>query len=100
MVEYRRNQKQLDETPAPAGDRLDVERCQQLPGQALDRQQRVLDTHLAHPILQAAGLSTLATWIVPDAIEAALTAEQIGYPAAVKLRSPTSPTNPMYTVSC
>ena len=40
----------------------------------------VLDTHLAHPILQAAGLSTLATWIVSDAIEAALTAEQIGYP--------------------
>ncbi len=89
MVEYRRNQKQLMETPASLqGDRLDVERCQQLLGQALERQQRVLDTHLAHPILQAAGLSTLATWIVSDAIEAALTAEQIGYPVAVKLRSP------------
>ncbi|MDX7789027.1 bifunctional acetate--CoA ligase family protein/GNAT family N-acetyltransferase [Aeromonas caviae] len=89
MVEYRRNQKQLMETPASLqGDRLDVERCQQLLGQALDRQQRVLDTHLAHPILQATGLSTLATWIVSDAIEAALTAEQIGYPVAVKLRSP------------
>ncbi|MCY9815647.1 bifunctional acetate--CoA ligase family protein/GNAT family N-acetyltransferase [Aeromonas caviae] len=89
MVEYRRNQKQLMETPASLqGDRLDVERCQQLLGQALDRQQRVLDTHLAHPILQAAGLSTLATWIVSDAIEAALTAEQIGYPVVVKLRSP------------
>lgn len=89
MVEYRRNQKQLMETPASLqGDRLDVERCQQLLGQALERQQRVLDTHLAHPILQATGLSTLATWIVSDAIEAALTAEQIGYPVAVKLRSP------------
>ncbi len=89
MVEYRRNQKQLMETPASLqGDRLDVERCQQLLGQALERQQRVLDTHLAHPILQAAGLSTLATWIVSDAIEAALTAEQIGYPVVVKLRSP------------
>lgn len=89
MVEYRRNQKQLMETPASLqGDRLDVERCQQLLGQALERQQRVLDTHLAHSILQAAGLSTLATWIVSDAIEAALTAEQIGYPVAVKLRSP------------
>ena len=89
MVEYRRNQKQLMETPASLhGDRLDVERCQQLLRQALDRQQRVLDTHLAHaPILQAAGLSTLSTWIVSDAIEAALTAEQIGYPVAVKLRS-------------
>lgn len=89
MVEYRRNQKQLMETPASLqGDRLDVERCQQLFRQALDRKQRVLDTHLAQPIMQAAGLSTLSTWIVSDAIEAALTAEQIGYPVAVKLRSP------------
>ncbi|WP_439843093.1 bifunctional acetate--CoA ligase family protein/GNAT family N-acetyltransferase [Aeromonas taiwanensis] len=89
MVEYRRNQKQLMETPASLhGDRLDVERCQQLLQQALERQQRVLDTHLVQPIMQAAGLSTLATWIVTDSIEAALTAEQIGYPVAVKLRSP------------
>ncbi|MGE6234249.1 GNAT family N-acetyltransferase [Aeromonas media] len=89
MVEYRRNQKQLMETPASLqGDRLDVERCQQLLRQALDRKQQVLDTHLAQPIMQAAGLSTLSTWIVSDAIEAALTAEQIGYPVAVKLRSP------------
>ena len=89
MVEYRRNQKQLMETPASLqGDRLDAERCQQLLRQALDRKQRVLDTHLAQPIMQAAGLSTLSTWIVSDAIEAALTAEQIGYPVAVKLRSP------------
>ncbi|MBP4042083.1 bifunctional acetate--CoA ligase family protein/GNAT family N-acetyltransferase [Aeromonas sp. SrichE-2G] len=89
MVEYRRNQKQLMETPASLhGDRLDIERCQQLLQQALDRQQRVLDTHLVQPIMQAAGLSTLATWIVTDSIEAALTAEQIGYPVAVKLRSP------------
>ncbi len=89
MVEYRRNQKQLMETPASLqGDRLDAERCQQLLHQALDRKQRILDTHLAQPIMQAAGLSTLSTWIVSDAIEAALTAEQIGYPVAVKLRSP------------
>ena len=89
MVEYRRNQKQLMETPASLqAGQLDVERCQQLIQQALDRKQRVLDTHLVHPIMQAAGLSTLPTWIVSDAIEAALTAEQIGYPVAVKLRSP------------
>lgn len=89
MVEYRRNQKQLMETPASLQTgQLDVERCQQLIRQALDRKQRVLDTHLVHPIMQAAGLSTLPTWIVSDAIEAALTAEQIGYPVAVKLRSP------------
>lgn len=89
MVEYRRNQKQLMETPASLqGDRLDVLRCQQLIRQAQARGQLVLDTHLAQPIMQAAGLATLSTWIVSDASEAALTAEQIGYPVAVKLRSP------------
>ncbi|MBR7630867.1 bifunctional acetate--CoA ligase family protein/GNAT family N-acetyltransferase [Aeromonas popoffii] len=89
MVEYRRNQKQLMETPASLqGDKLNVELCQQLIRQALERKQLTLDTHLVHPILQAAGLSTLPTWIVSDAIEATLTAEQIGYPVAVKLRSP------------
>lgn len=89
MVEYRRNQKQLMETPASLqGDKLNAELCQQLIRQALERKQRTLDTHLVHPILQAAGLSTLPTWIVSDAIEATLTAEQIGYPVAVKLRSP------------
>lgn len=89
MVEYRRNQKQLMETPASLqGDKLNVELCQQLIRQALERKQLTLDTHLVQPILQAAGLSTLPTWIVSDAIEATLTAEQIGYPVAVKLRSP------------
>ncbi|WDL82726.1 bifunctional acetate--CoA ligase family protein/GNAT family N-acetyltransferase [Aeromonas bestiarum] len=89
MVEYRRNQKQLMETPASLqGDKLNIELCQQLIRQALERKQLTLDTHLVHPILQAAGLSTLPTWIVSDAIEATLTAEQIGYPVAVKLRSP------------
>ncbi|MGV2705326.1 UNVERIFIED_CONTAM: bifunctional acetate--CoA ligase family protein/GNAT family N-acetyltransferase [Aeromonas salmonicida] len=89
MVEYRRNQKQLMETPASLqGDKLNVELCQQLIRQALERKQLTLDTHLVQPILQAAGLTTLPTWIVSDAIEATLTAEQIGYPVAVKLRSP------------
>ncbi|WP_265458517.1 bifunctional acetate--CoA ligase family protein/GNAT family N-acetyltransferase [Aeromonas salmonicida] len=89
MVEYRRNQKQLMETPASLqGDKLDIELCQQLIRQALERKQLTLDTHLVQPILQAAGLATLPTWIVSDAIEATLTAEQIGYPVAVKLRSP------------
>ncbi|ATL97809.1 TPA: bifunctional acetate--CoA ligase family protein/GNAT family N-acetyltransferase [Aeromonas bestiarum] len=89
MVEYRRNQKQLMETPASLqGDKLNAELCQLLIRQALERKQLTLDTHLVHPILQAAGLSTLPTWIVSDAIEATLTAEQIGYPVAVKLRSP------------
>ena len=89
MVEYRRNQKQLMETPASLqGDRVDLALCKKLIQQALERKQLRLDTHLVQPLLQASGLATLPTWIVTDAIEATLTAEQIGYPVAVKLRSP------------
>jgi acetyltransferase len=88
MVEYRRNQKQLMETPASLqGDKVDLALCKKLIQQALTRNQFKLDTHLVQPLLQASGLATLPTWIVTDAIEATLTAEQIGYPVAVKLRS-------------
>ncbi|MGY3929164.1 bifunctional acetate--CoA ligase family protein/GNAT family N-acetyltransferase [Aeromonas simiae] len=88
MVEYGRNQRQLMETPATLEGSLDVEACARLIHQAHERQQHRLDTHLAQPLLAAAGLTTLDTWIVGDAIEATLTAEQLGYPVALKLRSP------------
>ena len=45
MVEYRRNQKQLMETPASLhGNQLNVELCQQLIHQAQERKQLRLDT--------------------------------------------------------
>ncbi|SIR26269.1 acetyltransferase [Aeromonas sp. RU39B] len=88
MVEYGRNQRQLMETPATLEGALDQEACARLLQQARERQQHRLDTHLARPLLAAAGLTTLDTWIVGDAIEATLTADQLGYPVALKLRSP------------
>ncbi|ALV91312.1 MULTISPECIES: bifunctional acetate--CoA ligase family protein/GNAT family N-acetyltransferase [Pantoea] len=92
QVEYRRNQKQLRETPAlPVGLTQNSAQAHQLIQQALDHGITTLDTHEVQPVLQAYGLSTLPTWIASDSQEAASIADQIGYPVALKLRSPDIP---------
>ncbi|ANI31090.1 protein acetyltransferase [Yersinia entomophaga] len=92
MVEYRRNQKQLKETPAlPVGLTANTTHVHQLIRQALAEGTTQLDTHEVQPILQAYGLSILPTWIASDSVEAVHIAEQIGYPVAIKLRSPDIP---------
>mgnify|MGYP001120536752 FL=1 len=92
MVEYRRNQKQLRETPAlPASLKQDTAYAHQLIQQALDDGATQLDTHEVQAILQAYGLTTLPTWIAGDSAEAVHIAGQIGYPVALKLRSPDIP---------
>ncbi|WP_262265142.1 bifunctional acetate--CoA ligase family protein/GNAT family N-acetyltransferase [Pantoea dispersa] len=89
QVEYRRNQKQLRETPAlPLGLTQNSAEAHQLLQQALDSGIITLDTHEVQPILQAYGLATLPTWIASDSQSAAKIADQIGYPVALKLRSP------------
>ncbi|WP_394521733.1 protein acetyltransferase [Pantoea sp. SGAir0184] len=89
QVEYRRNQKQLRETPAlPLGLTQNSAEAHQLLQQALDSGITTLDTHEVQPILQAYGLATLPTWITSDSQSAAKIADQIGYPVALKLRSP------------
>ncbi len=92
MVEYRRNQKQLRETPAlPASLAAKTSDVHELIQQALQDGATSLDTHEVRPILQAYGLNTLPTWIASDSAEAVHIAEQIGYPVALKLRSPDIP---------
>ncbi|MDF7632005.1 bifunctional acetate--CoA ligase family protein/GNAT family N-acetyltransferase [Erwiniaceae bacterium L1_55_4] len=92
QVEYRRNQKQLRETPAlPIGLTQNSAQAHQLIQQALDQGINTLDTHEVQPVLQAYGLSTLPTWIASDSREAATIADQIGYPVALKLRTPDIP---------
>jgi len=59
--------------------------------QALQEGVTRLDTHEVSPILAAYGLATLPTWIASDSAEAVHIAEQIGYPVALKLRSPDIP---------
>ncbi|AHM72485.1 bifunctional acetate--CoA ligase family protein/GNAT family N-acetyltransferase [Yersinia hibernica] len=89
MVEYRRNQKQLKETPAlPMGLTDNTAHVHQLIRQALAEGTTQLDTHEVQPILEAYGLNMLPTWIASDSVEAVHIAEQLGYPVAIKLRSP------------
>ncbi|MBN3065995.1 bifunctional acetate--CoA ligase family protein/GNAT family N-acetyltransferase [Pectobacterium aquaticum] len=91
-VEYRRNQKQLKETPAlPLNLGINASQAHALIHQALSDGVTQLDTHEVQPILQAYGLDTLPTWIAGDSAEAVHIAEQIGYPVAIKLRSPDIP---------
>ncbi|PKH21932.1 protein acetyltransferase [Enterobacterales bacterium CwR94] len=92
MVEYRRNQKQLRETPAlPVNLTQDTAHAHQLIQQFLDEGVTALDTHEVQAIMQAYGLATLPTWIASDSAEAVHIADQIGYPVALKLRSPDIP---------
>ncbi|ADM99786.1 predicted acyl-CoA synthetase [Dickeya dadantii 3937] len=92
IVEYRRNQKQLKETPAlPSDLTANAAQAHQLIAQALQEGTTRLDTHEVQPILQAYGLNTLPTWIAGDSTEAVYIAEKIGYPVALKLRSPDIP---------
>ena len=89
MVEYRRNQKQLRETPSlPADLTVNTAQAHTLLQQAIAEGATSLDTHEVQPILQAYGLNTLPTWIAADSAEAVHIAGQIGYPVALKLRSP------------
>ncbi|SLM64311.1 MULTISPECIES: bifunctional acetate--CoA ligase family protein/GNAT family N-acetyltransferase [Dickeya] len=92
IVEYRRNQKQLKETPSlPPDLSANTAQAHQLINQALQEGATQLDTHEVQPILQAYGLNTLPTWIASDSTEAVYIAEKIGYPVALKLRSPDIP---------
>lgn len=92
MVEYRRNQKQLRETPALPGNlAANATEAHNLLRQAIEDGASSLDTHEVQPILDAYGMQTLPTWIASDSAEAVHIAEQIGYPVALKLRSPDIP---------
>jgi acetyltransferase len=92
MVEYRRNQKQLRETPVlPDNLTANTADAHALLQHAIAEGATTLDTHEVQPILKAYGMHTLPTWIAADSAEAVHIAEQIGYPVALKLRSPDIP---------
>ncbi|HEK0788101.1 bifunctional acyl-CoA synthetase/GNAT family N-acetyltransferase [Proteus sp. GOKU] len=92
MVEYRRNQKQLKETPAlPLDVKMNTQQAHHCIEEALKNKQYRLDTHQVQPIMEAYGFNTLPTWIAHNAQEAVNIAEKIGYPVALKLRSPDIP---------
>ncbi|OBU37488.1 GNAT family N-acetyltransferase [Photobacterium phosphoreum] len=89
LVEYRRNQRQLMETPQSIGEiAADPQYVRHEIQRLLQQKIYHLETHEIRPILESYGFTTLPTWIASDAAEAVHIAEQIGYPVAVKLRSP------------
>ncbi|WP_036826044.1 bifunctional acetate--CoA ligase family protein/GNAT family N-acetyltransferase, partial [Photobacterium sanctipauli] len=89
LVEYRRNQKQLMETPVSYGEiQANPNHVHDVLNHLLAQGISYLETHEVRPVLESYGFKTLPTWIATDPAEAAHIAEQIGYPVAVKLRSP------------
>ncbi|UPW17549.1 bifunctional acetate--CoA ligase family protein/GNAT family N-acetyltransferase [Agarivorans sp. TSD2052] len=88
MVEFRRNQKLLSETPSTTDEAAVDQNAKLILQQALERHTYVLETHEAKPLLQAYGLQTIDTWLVHDVEEAISCVNQIGYPVALKVQSP------------
>ncbi|ELK8508033.1 bifunctional acetate--CoA ligase family protein/GNAT family N-acetyltransferase [Vibrio vulnificus] len=91
LVEYRRNQKQLMETPTTAEPLhvSDVNAAKAWVSEHLvDKETAQLDTHQLGSLLKLFHFDVLPTWIASDTSEAVHIAEKIGYPVAVKLRSP------------
>ncbi|MDV7103520.1 bifunctional acetate--CoA ligase family protein/GNAT family N-acetyltransferase [Vibrio sp. TH_r3] len=109
LVEYRRNQKQLMETPRNS-EQVSLQNkkfasqwiTSQIPNNNmphLDESTRerfesnsersfVLDTHEIAPLLAQYNFTVLETWIAQEPAEVVYIADKIGYPVAVKLRSP------------
>ncbi|NOI67086.1 GNAT family N-acetyltransferase [Vibrio sp. 99-8-1] len=90
LVEYRRNQKQLMETPTTSEqiDESSVKLAQEWVTKKTGANEVTLDTHQITPLLQLYNFTVLDTWIAYEPSEAVQIADQIGYPVAVKLRSP------------
>ncbi len=90
MVEFRRNQKLLQEVPESISHGLptDVESARGILQQAIEQGKSVLETHEASPILAAYGLKTIETWFAEDAQSAISIADKVGYPVALKVQSP------------
>ncbi|CAM4362060.1 bifunctional acetate--CoA ligase family protein/GNAT family N-acetyltransferase [Vibrio agarivorans] len=94
LVEYRRNQKQLMETPTSIEMRSNVslQQAREWFTQKIgDKQQIALDSYHLGSLFGYYNLSMLDTWIASDPSEATHIAEKIGYPVAVKLHSPDIP---------
>lgn len=94
LVEYRRNQKQLMQTPTTAEPlhTASVDSAKNwIKEQLLDKKTVSLDTHQNSPLFEQFGFNILPTWIASEVSEVVHMAENIGYPVAVKLRSPDIP---------
>lgn len=90
MVEYRRNQKLLQEVPQsiPVDIPTDSQQARGLLQKAHGAGKRILETHEASQILHAYGLKTIDTHFADSTEAAVAIANRIGYPVAIKVQSP------------
>ncbi|MCL9783227.1 bifunctional acetate--CoA ligase family protein/GNAT family N-acetyltransferase [Vibrio sp. S4M6] len=91
LVDYRRNQKHLMETPSTAQQisSSEVDKSIKWLKQQLQVEPTVhLETHQIGYFLEHLGFNVLPTWVASTVDESLKVANNIGYPVAVKLRSP------------
>ncbi|MFH1914679.1 MAG: bifunctional acetate--CoA ligase family protein/GNAT family N-acetyltransferase [Pseudomonadota bacterium] len=93
MAEYQRNQEMLIETPdsLPSDFFPDTTRAREIVRKALDAGRASLTEPEAKDILAAYGIPVVETRIARSAKEAVIAADELGYPVALKLRSPQIP---------
>ncbi|MGF1748252.1 bifunctional acetate--CoA ligase family protein/GNAT family N-acetyltransferase [Vibrio cionasavignyae] len=98
LVDYRRNQWQLMETPTTTDSYSSeqLSRAHDWLSSHTSQQQSpahitLLESHLCEQLFDLFKLPVLKTWLAHDPSEAIHLAEQIGYPVALKLRSPDIP---------
>lgn len=90
LVEYRRNQKQLMETPSSVELRNadQLQHARQWIKDHIRDEMSLFESHQINKLLDCYNIDVLPTWLAQDPSEAIHIGEQIGYPVAVKLRSP------------
>lgn len=90
MVRYRRNQEILTQTPpsAPTEFAPNAEVARSIINAALDEGRELLTEPEAKDVLAAYGVPVVATRTAETAESAVTTAEEIGFPAALKVLSP------------
>ncbi|NQU69036.1 MAG: bifunctional acetate--CoA ligase family protein/GNAT family N-acetyltransferase, partial [Rhodospirillales bacterium] len=89
MVNYRRNQELLMETPlaAPTEFRPDVDKVRALVAEALKTETTMMREPEAKAVLAAYGIPTIETHIATTSRDAAEIARKIGFPVALKILS-------------
>ncbi|MGE4558426.1 MAG: bifunctional acetate--CoA ligase family protein/GNAT family N-acetyltransferase [Desulfovibrionaceae bacterium] len=93
MDDYRRGQELLMQTPdsLPGDFFPDTSKARQVAAKAREEERTYLDALEAEAVLAAYGVPMVETRITKSAREAVIAADELGYPVAVKLRSPQIP---------
>ena len=90
MVEYQNNQQMLMETPASLASDFfpDTTTAQKAIQTALKQGREQLSENEAKDVLTSYGIPVVETRVTLSAREAVIAADELGYPVALKLRSP------------